>query len=362
MRLTALLTVAAMLTAALPLKTVAQDYHGTKKIGCELGLAYVMGSRQKLSVEQGYTKIAECSDLSYIQGNWDEWLRPGLFDKEVELARSKGLKVYVALDLLGYKPKPRAELSVPKSLGAKGDFTSADIRSLYLDLVRRIASEDHPDYFVVLVEANLHQKFNQPSFAAFKELYPTVVSEVHRLSPTTKVAASVVYGDLTEPKGFDDQDKQYFVQCVQDFDPVSDLLAVSTYPKYYLRPQNIPISFLCDIASASRHPLFISETSWVSHDFKISIRPFIDYTFKSSPDAQAAYVQRLANCASYAELKGVKIEAINFTTLIDPSKFVSSLLKLASPQLAWFCYLGLIDGDGNEKPAFGALKQWKLSR
>ena len=197
-----------------------------------------MGSRQKLSVKEGYSKIAECCDCAYIQGNWNEWLRPGLFDKEIELARSKGLKVYVALDLLGYKPKPRANIDLPKGSGFKSDFTDARVQSTYLRiLVRRIAEDDHPDYFVVLVEANLHKKFNPASFAAYKGLYPTVVNEVHRLSPSTKVAASVVYGDLTAPKGFDDQDrKQYFVQSVQDFDSISDLLAVSTYPKYYLDP------------------------------------------------------------------------------------------------------------------------------
>ena len=366
MRLTIFLTIAAIFTASLPLNSVsAQGVQTPSKIAdYNLGLAYVIGSRQKLSVDEGYSKIAECCDLAYIQGSWDDWLKPELLDKEVALARSKGLKVYAALDILSYKPKPRADVGVPKKLGIKGDFTSAGVRSAYLDLVRHIASADHPDYFVVLVEANLHKKFNQESFAAFKELYPTVVTETHRLSPSTKVAASIVYGDLAEPKGFDDQDKQYFVQSVQDFDALSDLLAVSTYPKYYLKPQNIPISFLADIASVSRHPLFISETSWVSREFKIPFGPlpFMDYTFKSSPEDQAAYVQRLANCASYAQLKGARIEAINFTTLIDPSKFVSSLLKLASPALAWFCYLGLLDSDGNEKPAYGALKQWKLNR
>ena len=100
----------------------------------------------------------------------------------------------------------------------------------------------------------------------------------------------------------------------------------------------------------------------MSHSYKIPIAPLVSFTFKSSPADQANYVRRLSGCAGYAQAQGIKIEAINFTTLIYPSKMVSSLMKLASPALEWFCYLGMLDSDGKEKPAFAVLKQWKLNR
>ena len=112
---------------------------------------------------------------------------------------------------------------------------------------------------------------------------------------------------------------------------------------------NVPQSFLFDLASSSNKPLFIAETSWPSS--------FDKYT----PEDQAAFIDKLVENADYAQNQGRTISVINFVSLIDPDKNACTLLKFTQPFFYWFCSLAVLDGEGNEKPAFGKLEEWKKS-
>lgn len=308
-------------------------------------------------VEKSYDRIKEIAEISYTQRSWDEWLnKRSISFEEVPLARSKGLKIYAALDLLSYDD-PRAHLILANK--KFGLFANSQVKADYLSLVQEIAVKCKPEYFILLVEANLYKDKNPTDYEAFRKIYPEAVALVKRYSPSTQVGVSITYGDHNNRNQLDAEDDRYFQKCVSDFDDSSDLLPVSTYPFFFLNPDQIPIDFLSRIAGFSKKPLFLSETSWVSESFDLTSPQGVNVTFKSSPDAQCRYYQRIATCADYAISQQRKIEAINFISLNDPRPLSVAIFKVINRQFAWFCSLAVSENSGKPKPAFQFMKTWK---
>ncbi|HEY9676855.1 MAG TPA: hypothetical protein V6C76_02550 [Drouetiella sp.] len=309
-------------------------------------------------VIKSYERIKQAADIAYIQRNWDEWQNNHAVGyDEVALARKNGLKVYVALDLLSYDP-PRANLITAEKKIAK--FSDAKIQEKYLNLVEETAARTKPDYFILLVEANMYKDRTPSEYAAFKNLLPQAIERVRKYSPNTKIGVSVTYMDHDNKNGIDAGDIAYFRECVNDFDAYSDILSVSTYPMSYQEPTKIPEDFLAQIASASKRPLFIAETSWVSESFEIDVGLFQKYKFQSSPQKQLDYFQKLKTCADFASKQNKTIEAINFVSLNDPRPIASAVFKLVNQQFGWFTSLAVSDNDGKPKPSYAFLTQWKL--
>ncbi|RTL41522.1 MAG: hypothetical protein EKK48_14250 [Candidatus Melainabacteria bacterium] len=308
-------------------------------------------------VDKSYDRIKEIAEISYTQRSWDEWLnKRSISFEEVPLARSKGLKIYAALDLLSYDD-PRAHLILANK--KFGLFADPKVKADYLALVQEIAVRCKPEYFILLVEANLYKDKNPADYEAFRKIYPEAVALVKRYSPATQVGVSITYGDHNNRDRIDAEDDLYFQKCVTDFDERSDLLPVSTYPFFYLSPEQIPLDFLSRMASFSRKPLFLTETSWVSESFDLTAPKGINVTFKSSPDAQCRYYQKIAACADYALSQKRKIEAINFISLNDPRPLSVAIFKVVNRQFAWFCSLAVSENSGKPKPAFQFMKAWK---
>jgi hypothetical protein len=316
----------------------------------DLGLSYMQTSRA-MPTGKAYDLIKDAADSAFIQGNWQDWV-DGKFTKDAELARARKLKVFLGLDALGYVPQARASLEMPG--GRKTDFTDAAAREAYVALIKKLAIENKPDYFNVLVEGSLHKKHSPKSYAAFKELFPKLCQDVKRVSPQTKMCVSVVFDADPKAAGIAAE--------VADFDATADVLAISTYPHAYLHPSYIPEDFLIKLAAHSKKPLFISETSWVNHTFMLPTPDGKGYEFTSSPEIQALYFARMATCAKAAQDKGVGIAAINFVTLCDPPAAVKNEILKLSKDLEWFCYLGVMDSEGKAKPAYELLKRWRAIR
>ncbi|MBS1954324.1 MAG: glycosyl hydrolase 53 family protein [Cyanobacteria bacterium SZAS-4] len=322
-----------------------------------LGLQLQSTERSE-SINKSYERIKDAAEISYMQRNWDEWQNSHAISyDEVPFARSKGLKIYVALDLLSYD-NPRANLLLANK--KTGLFSDAKVKADYLALVQEIATRCKPDYFILLVEANLYKDKNPADYQAFKRLYPEAVALVRRYSPATKLGVSITYGDHNGHDGLDAEDDAYFKNCVTDFDENSDMLSVSTYPFFYLSPRTIPTDFLNRMASFSKKSLFVSETSWVSEPFDIDLPGGKKFKFQSNPETQAEYLRKLEESADNALLQKRKIEAINFVSLNDPKPLSVSVFKMINPKFAWFCSLALSENSGKPKPAYEFMKAWKL--
>ena len=337
--------------------TLEQNLPSSKR---DYVLALAYGPNRSMDLNTAFDKISKVADVVLVNGNWDEWLKSDYYSQDISIARSKGMKIYVYLDLLSYEPAPREHIVIPDSLKVRGNFDNAEMREAYLNLVKTITQKTKPEYFVVLVESNLHKVSNPTSYAAYKDFYPQVYQAVKAINPTTRVAVSNVY------VAHNDQEKQQFKQDVQDMDANSDLLAVSTYPIFLYtdnnlspKPSQMPDTFLTELTTYSTHPLSIAETSWPSQSFNVPLLGPIPLTINTSPEDQADYVVRLAQSARVAQDQGKKVETINFIDLIDPPPASCALLRIQAPALEWFCSLALIDGNGHEKPAYKKLQQWK---
>jgi hypothetical protein len=337
---------------------------------CRIGLAYVTANRQVMTIDTAYQRISEAADVAYIQGSWPEW-ESGMFDNDIQIARKKGLRIYLALDFLGYTPVARATMKLPPSLGGDtATFSTPGVSQAYINFVKQLIQKYTPDYFVPMVEINLHKTHRPDSYNKFVQLYPQLYSDIKTLSPATLSGPSITYNDIASPSGFGPEDKAAFKVSLADFEANSDINAVSIYPFnsfpspttnpliFDFHPEAIPDTFLSELASFSKNPLFISENSWISHGFSVPLGT-LSLAFNATPQDQKNYIYRMAQLANIAYTRGKRITAINFVSLIDPTPAVTALIIQTSPQLEWFCYLGLFDGTGAEKPAFAALKEWK---
>lgn len=325
------------------------------------GLGLQLQSTERTeSMNKSYDRIKDAAEISYMQRNWDEWQNNHAISyDEIPFARAKGLKIYVALDLLSYD-NPRANLLLANK--KTGLFSDAKVKAAYLALVQEIAARCKPDYFILLVEANLYKDKNPADYEAFKKLYPEAVALIRKYSPATKLGVSITYGDHNGHDLLDAEDDAYFKSCVADFDENSDMLSVSTYPFFYLNPRIIPVDFLSRIASFSKKPLFVSETSWVSEPFDIDLPGGKKFKFQSTPDTQAEYFLKLGESAEHAQLQNRKIEAINFVSLNDPKPFSAAIFKVINAKFAWFCSLAVSENSGKPKPAYEFMKAWKIHK
>jgi hypothetical protein len=322
---------------------------------CFTGLGYVTAER-KLAPDAAYDLIAQAADIAYIQRTWDEWLnKPDVCAKEIALARARKLKIYIAFDALSYEDL-RAQIVLPK--GLKGDFNTPALRTAYLDLMQRMAKDFKPDYFVPMVEIDLHKRKNPRDYAAYKQLYPLAYKMIKAASPNSMVAPSITYGDYDGKNAIDESDKREFASVVNDFSQHTDMLAVSTYPLCFLTPQAIPTEIFPDMAAATTQPLFISETSWPSDTFEIPMGS-TRFKFNTSQASQAAYVEKLRQSAGQLTKSGRRIIAVNFVSLADPNSVAKFLANLVQHQFNWFASLSLTDNDGKPKAAFLSLKYWR---
>ncbi len=285
-----------------------------------------------------WTKASQVADIAYIQRHWKEDSNPdkkdflNTLENDVKVAKSKGMEIYLAFEVLSPE---RESLELPS--GLSGDFSNENVKQAYLDMVKNVAKTYKPDYFILNVEINLHKQHNPIDYDNYKAVYEEAYDIVKSVSSKTLVAISLSYQDFNGKDCFDSEDTLTFGSFVQDF-PKQDIFAVSTYPLCYGNPKNIPSDLFTRLNVLSEKPLFISEIGYPSESF---------FGIKSNENIQAEFVEKIKS------LEGAEI--INYVSLIDPSEAVCDLIVQASPSLAWYCSLSLIDEDGNEKEGFDAL-------
>src|ERR1700738_2984799 len=102
-----------------------------------------------LGLDEAFDRVAYVSDTAYVQGTWADW-ESDAFDGQIAAARTRGLRVYIALDLLSYTGLQREYVVSPST--SVGLFTDAQVMGDYRRLVTYVADRYHPDDYVVLVE------------------------------------------------------------------------------------------------------------------------------------------------------------------------------------------------------------------
>ncbi|MDP3954989.1 MAG: type II secretion system protein [bacterium] len=305
-----------------------------------------------------WSKAKDVAHVAFIQRHWRESLNSSnqnFYDalaQEVSEAKNNGLKIYLAFEVLS---PDRSSLELPA--GLVGDFSTPVVQNAYINMVSSVAAAYKPDYFILNVEINSYKSYQPADYSAYKALYNSAYDAVKSASNNTKIAVSLAYIDVDGINCIDGGDKTIFNNYIADFQTKMDILAVSTYPLCYFDPAVIPENFLDELASFSSKPLFIAETGWMSESF--TIPP--SFTFPSSPQLQADFVNRLKTMADYAINQGKNIDAINYVAIVDMETSICDAIIAINPAMGWYCTLALIDKNGTEKTAFQRMKVWKNS-
>ncbi|TAK30780.1 MAG: hypothetical protein EPO21_18680 [Chloroflexota bacterium] len=327
----------------------------------DLGLGYFQNNTA-ITDDAAWQQVSDAAHVALIQRSWWEAANPGgasFYDavaSQISLAKSKGLRIYLGLDFLS---GDRTRLELPAELsGLTGGFSNTQIRNAYVDLVRKVAADFQPQYFVIAVEINMYKSYNPTDYSAYKSLYSSAYKAIKAASPQTQVSVSLLYADYNGANCIDGADKTKFKGYVGDFNNrqnTSDILAASTYPFCYFTPASIPDTFISDLASLSSRPLFIAETGWISDDYQSSPT----FTFPSDPTRQASYVDRLSQLTDYARGRGYKISAVTLVSVVDPDSAYCANIQRIYPQNGWYCRLGLVDQQLAPKPGVGGMQLWK---
>lgn len=305
-----------------------------------------------------WSKAKDVAHVAFIQRHWKESLNPSNLDfynalaQEVSKAKNNGLKIYLAFEVLS---PDRSSLELPA--GLVGNFSTPTVQNAYINMVSSVAAAYKPDYFILNVEVNSYKNYNPADYLAYKTLYNSAYDAVKSASNNTKISVSLAYIDIDGINCIDAGDKTIFNNYIADFQSKMDILAVSAYPLCYFNPAVIPENFLDELASFSSKPLFVAETGWMSESF--TIPP--SFTFPSSPQLQADYVNRLKTMADYAKNQGKTIDTINYVAIIDMETSICDAIIAMNPAMGWYCTLALIDKNGTEKAAFQTMKVWKNS-
>ena len=326
----------------------------TKETPYYLGIGY-FDLNPILSLDNAVDSIKNIAHGLFIQKHWQEIqnndnkaIVDALYDV-VTIGRNNNLDIYIALEFLS---ADRKELELPS--GLSGDFTDEMIQNEYIKVVKDIASNYNPKYFILNVEIDMYKNYNLSSYEAYKDVFSRAYDEIKAINKEINIAVSLTLQDFNNLQCIDEDDINYLVDRANDF-PKQDMIGISIYPSCFFVPNSIPDNFLNDIASKFNKALFITETGWISKSVDVTD----SFTLTSDEKTQSDYIIKLEQMANYIIEHGNNIMAINYISLIDPSEEVCNSIVADYPQFYWYCILSLIDKDGNYKSAYNSFKEWK---
>jgi hypothetical protein len=265
-------------------------------------------------------------------------------DEYVQLAevfRSKNMKLWVYID--PENGLNRASDSDP--LVAMGrSIAQPAVQQVYRRFVVVVDSLLRPDHLGLALETNLVR------LAAPDSIYQGVkaaangaagdVRGIDKAVPlSVSVQAEVAWGKLGGTG---------YVGVAQDFTdfPFLQELGISSYPYLggFATPSAIPLNYYSQLVTGHGLPVFVSEGGWSSAS---QTNPATGLAVVSSPEVQAAYIDRQGQLL--AQAKAVGVFQLTFTDL-DLSGWGS----VDSAGLYPFAFLGVVDSSFHPKPALAA--------
>ncbi len=294
-----------------------------------LGLTPFGISKERMEkiVDKAVEKISEGADIYLAVALWnkiDDPLAVHLFERGINKAREKGLKVSLYLDITN--PNDRATIAIPSHVTYKNlSWEDEMIRSAYKEFVLLFTKKYRPEYIGLGVEMETLYIKNPSEFIAYASLANSIAKELKTLYPEIFIYVSVQYDKLINL--FPESKK---LKLFDHFNKYINL-GLSLYPwQFYSKVSDIPKNYL-EKAYNTKKPIYIAETSWPSAYTEL---------LPGSPEEQQEFVNWLHNEASKGNISVITWWSINdFESPGDP------LFGLWSSQ-------GLFDKKFNEKPAW----------
>jgi hypothetical protein len=313
-----------------------------------------------------YNKINELGDLIAFHFDngvpWNEALAnagyPQSLLNDLTIKKAKiqsGHKLYVSLSALR---SPRTKLALYKNdadnqpLQAPWDtagFENVDVVKAYINYCSFLIDKLNPDFFNYGIESNSHE-WDAKEFSKYKNFCSKVYAALKNKYPNVGLMVSIMVD--SDPKSFEN---------AAELMPYNDYIALSIYPYVYIgssnygdaNPDNFPNDWLSKMRNIAPDKKFgITETGYIAEDFNLS-----DYgiTKHGTEEWQVKFISKLLT-----ECNVLKAEFVIYWQVRDYDlgwKYLQSI-GLNNQALSAWKDIGLIDGNGNDRPSLNIWKEW----
>jgi hypothetical protein len=255
----------------------------------------------------------------------------------INLSRERGV------DCLAVEIDPvsdRREVGIlPPELAGK-NFSDRDVTEPILEMALDIAERLRPTYLSIGVEMNGYYEAHPVDYLNYVELHKETYDAVKSTVPDVQFYAAFnlegmqgFFGDLDE---FSNHGPQWFL--IDMLEPKLDAVAFSTLPfPLFIRPVLIPHDYLSRIELHTSRDILFTEIGW----------PGDPNAPAHTPASQAEYLAEMVRLIDPM----TQVRLVVWTSFFDPD--------LGDPDdlNEDFANLGLIDTQGNHKPALGLWEQ-----
>ena len=259
----------------------------------------------------------------------------------------RGSKVFVAVTPLNFGRDGLAldwtnkgdNRKLPRAWRKKA-LNDPDVKTAYLNYVRRVIAYFDPDYLAIGIEANLIISNKPAIWDDYLDLHAHVYREIKRQHPRLKVFSTVQYEHLRGIENDSKKNLRLQRPAVKALMRHSDLLALSTYRYGTFHPNPMGHDYF-KVARSFGKPIAIAESGALSKDVKI-----FGTRLPASEADQRAFVTGLLQQATRGRFPFV----VNWVAIdFDPGlkRLPRSVREVAK---AWV-HTGLQNADGTDKPA-----------
>jgi hypothetical protein len=252
---------------------------------------------------------------------------------EIEAVQANDLDLFFAIDPTDPATGRDRLASLPQELEGRG-FEDTDVRSAFLSYAEYVAINYEPAYLALAVEINLYIARDESRIESFASLYAETYDRLKEVAPDTQITVTLQYEDLqsllpTEDRHFADWG------LLERFDEWMDVVALSTYPGLvFSRTEDIPANYYSQLQGFTEKSIVIADTGFPSAPSPTSST--------GSPEEQTSFLERIVG-----EAQDMQMPFVIWLAAWDPAYAEGTAFDS-------FRYVGLLQSDGTEKPAWSA--------
>ncbi len=289
-------------------------------------------------------RVPEVADILLWQiiPKWEEFL-PGRtvsanVSNEAKIIRMyaevQGLDLFVGLDPTAGLNRSELYQLTP---GKKTRFSDPDFREAFKNAALYYALEMKPKYLALGIEINMYYVGNEDDFENYISLYKETYDEVKKVSPDTKIFATIQLEDIKSSWSWHKHEPTWFI--ISELEPKLDLLVLSTYPSVVFdSPSEIPADYISQVRNYTNLKIAIGETGYNSGKGIIKD--------PGSQEKQKEYLMQLLKTADEMDM-----EFVTWYMIYDAEDLPHELEP--------FKDMGLRYSDDSQKPAWCVMKSAK---
>lgn len=315
------------------------------------------------SIIAHYKLLGEHADIVLLQQNipWNDFeTSPDApsqaitdIQNQVVLAHQNGLDVIFVVDPLNGLNR-REFFNLP--MGWNASFEDERVRSAFTNFSLRILRQFQPKYLGLASEINTYADAYPRDFDHFLSLYRETYQQIKNENPDTQVFVTFQWEDLNNMSDFFSEGRQAYQtnwETVESFEPNLDCWVISSYPwVVFSSAAEIPPDYYTPLLEHTDKPIAVAEGGYTSQ---------IVNTIPGSEQDQVDYLNAIhAQLGSrldfwvYLLLKDINIDS--YASIMRENGISEENIET----LSMFAFNGLIDANGNPKPALQVWDTYRL--